>query len=394
MARLVCFIWIACVAIGPTPLHASPEEARAVAKELWGQDHAIGLRRRELEQACLYIDAIASKTPWQQRFSKKTTHLACDIERTTSPDGFMLTNLPGHCTHLGKGLHKVVKKALFYGGAPKVVAECVSDGTAAAEIAILTQLQGCRGIVPYLGSKSCPNGTYTIYLEYFSFGSLVSCIQNGRQFSDQQKLSIATDVLSGLCSMHERHLVHRDLHPGNILLRQSPSGFCSAALIDFDKTISPYGATNEDLPQAARTRNPPEALIQVFSIIDRYAVDVYAMGCNFFLMEWGSEVPWAKVFSVHDVPLYSYTDRLQMHAQIQQSYEKTRKEKLGAGQTLTPIERFKSLIFEMIAVSPADRPSAAAALRALATSQEPYLSGVNTDRGTSSRPRSVQEASL
>ena len=237
------------------PIYAAPEQARAVARALWKKDHAIGMRRSQLNRACCFIDEIASKRPWQRVFSKKETGLPCDIERTVEPKGFMLTHLQGPFAKLGSGIHKVVMKALFYGPKPRLVAECIADESCAHEVEILKQLQGCRGIVPMLGYAVHPDNTYTIYLEYFRTGSLIKAIEDGVRFSTKQKLAIATDVLSGLHSLHERRLVHRDLHPGNILLRRCPSGL-HAALIDFDKTIDPKNATDQDIPQAPKDEKP------------------------------------------------------------------------------------------------------------------------------------------
>ena len=105
--------------------------------------------------------------------------------------------------------------------------------------------------------------------------------------------------------MHKHHLVHRDLHSGNILLRQGSSGLFTAVLTDFGKTLDPKAATDRDVPQAPNTRNPPEALVRQFSTIDRYAADVYAMGCNFFQMVWKTPVPWAGLYNVYSLSAYT-----------------------------------------------------------------------------------------
>ena len=338
------------------PVQATPAHARAVARALWTKDHAIGMKKKELERACLFIDEVASREPRRLFFPKRKTGLACDIERTASPDGFMLTGL----AELGRGLHKVVTKALFYGPKPCIVAECRADASSAHEIDILKQLQGCRGIIPLLGYSVHPNNTYTIYLDHFPMGSLA--IHEGRRFSTRKKLAIAADVLSGLRSLHERHLVHRDLHQGNILLRSHPF---AAVLIDFDKTIDPQMATDQDLPQAPRTKNPPEALIQKFSAIDRYAADIYAVGCVFYILEWGKNVSWAKMFDVHALPRYTAKQKGSLYRTIGRRYEALKKKRVGAciekeqyGTPLTPEERFQVLILAMLSFDPKERPSA------------------------------------
>lgn len=336
------------------------------------------MKREELEKACLFIDKVTSQQGGQQLFLKKNTHLPCDIERTTSPRGFMLINLPGPNAKIGSGVHKIVLKALFYSQRPKIVAECVSDESGAEEIAVFERVQGGRGIVPYLGSVARPNNRYTIYLEYFSGGSLIRNIHANYPLSTKQKFKIALDSMMGLHSMHEHHLVHRDLHAGNILLRQNSSGVFTAVLTDFGKTLDPQLATEQDVPQAPKTRNPPETLLKKFSTIDRYAADVYAMGCNFYIMEWKVGVPWAKLYNVYNISAYSPEKREKMHKYIVQQYAKLKKEKIGdllskraQGRRLTPIERFKILTFEMLSPSPEQRPTVKAVITALQNAGSP-----------------------
>jgi serine/threonine protein kinase len=399
MSRVLFTACITTMAVTSIPLQASPENARVIARTLWEKDHNIGLKLHQLERVCLFIDKMASQRGGRRLFPKSRTHLLCDIERTTSPKGFMLTHLPGPYARIGGGVHKVVMKALFYGDKPKIVAECLCDESGAGEIAVLKRLQGSRGIVPYLGSKARPRNRYTIYLEYICGGSLTKNIRAHYPFTTQQKLKIATDVMVGLHSMHRHHLVHRDLHGGNILLRKNSSGLVNAVLTDFGKTIAPREATDEHVPQAPKTRNPPETLIQRFSTIDRYAADVYAVGCNFFLMEWKKPVPWATLYNVYKLHAYTPQKRAKMHRRIARQYEKLKKEKIGdllakrsCGVRLTAIEQFRVLIFEMLTVAPKRRPSVKAVLNLLqdATSPTQCLTAASTDPDSSSQTKSAQ----
>jgi serine/threonine protein kinase len=367
MCRFLFSICITAIFLAKASLEASPESAQAIAKALWKQDHNIGLSRSQLEEVCLYIDKKASKKDDEQASLNRHTYLSCDIVRTTSPDGFMITHLPGDM-RIGSGVHKVVMKALFYGSDPKIVAECLADESSEDEVEVLKQLQGCRGIVPYLGSVSRPNNTCTIYLEYIPGGSLTGTIHAGYPFTIKQKLKIAKDAMIGLKSMHDHNLVHRDLHGGNILLRKKPSGLFTAVLTDFGKTIDPRTAKEHDVPQAPKTRNPPETLIKQFSTIDRYAADVYAMGCNLYIMEWKVSVPWTKLYNVYSLHTYSPEKRARLHKIIAQQYKKLKKERIGnllSKKRLTPRERFQILIFKMLSVSPEDRPTVDGILRAL-----------------------------
>ena len=385
MARFLLCLWVVLA-----PAWGFTDDARAAAQALWNGDRG-GLQRKQLERICRFLEKTDSKGGGRQVFSKKRTHLPYTIERSMAPDGYVLVRLLGPRAKIGEGIHKVVRKAFLYGPDPKVVAECITDESAAKEIRMLEQLQGCRGIVQYFGSAPHHNRTCSIFLKYYPTGSLEDAIAKGCRFSARQRTAIAADALAGLYAMHERRLVHRDLHPGNILIDKSPSGRCSAALIDFEKTAHPEEVSDADPPQEPRRRNPPEALVQKFSTIDRYAADIYAMGCNLYFLEWGMNVPWAKWYNVYQLNSLSLEQRARMHRRITRQYAKLKKEKIGAilsrNRCPTPIERLRILIFEMLSVSPAERPNASEALTFL----ERCSTAASMDLNSSLPTRSVQE---
>ena len=172
--------------------------------------------------------------------------------------------------------------------------------------------------------------------------------------------------------MHARHLIHRDLHTGNILLRSTPSGLLEAALVDFGKTMDVRRAGNGDIPQAAKSRNPPEVLIVPFSKLNRYLVDVYAMGCNYYHMVWKQPVPWQNAYNVYAVHTYAHFFREKMHRHIVSMYSDEKRKKIGSllakkrkGVALSRNERFQILVFRMIDFEPLRRPSVSEIVRRL-----------------------------
>ena len=355
-----------------------------------GSPAEMGITKRQFDQICRLVEKNASGRSGRRGASKKKARFPCKVEPLAGPDGCTIVHFLGSRATIGAGIHKVVKKAFFYGPQPRVVAECIADETAAKEIRMIEQLQGCRGIVQYFGSVAHTDRTYTIYLKYYKMGALVDAPSKGRHFSARQKLAIASDALAGLCAMHERGLVHRDLHAGNILIDKSSSGACSAALVDFDKTARPEEVSANSPPQAPRRRNPPEVLIQDFFAIDRYAADVYAMGCNLYFLEWGREVPWARSYNAHRLGSMSLERRAGLYRRIARQYAKLKREKIGSilskAQGLTPDERLRVLIFEMLSVSPSARPKAHEAFTFLALCS----AAEGTDPNSSSPPRSAQ----
>ena len=56
--------------------------------------------------------------------------------------------------------------------------------------------------------------------------------------SKAQRQNLSAQLCAAVGYMHKRHLVHRDLKPGNILLYRSPTGRLDLRLCDFGATIS------------------------------------------------------------------------------------------------------------------------------------------------------------
>jgi serine/threonine protein kinase len=343
------------------------------ANSIWHMDRNIGLTHKQLVSACRFIEKIArSRDRTKKVFSTKITKLPCLIERCSALKGYLIRNLPGKSCTIGRGVHKVVTKAIFYGKKPRIIADCSSDGSGAGEIAVLKKLGKRPGIVPFLGAVRRSQNRYSIYLEYYSSGSLRKKVNQGYTFSTDQMLKIAKDVVQGLKAMHSRHLVHRDLHAGNILLHSTSSGLFDAVLVDFGKTLNIRNAGDRVVPQAAKSRNPPEALLNPFSRLNRYLVDVYAMGCNFYLMMWKQPTPWEGVYSVYALNTLAPFFREQKHKQMASMYMRLKHKKIGAllkkkraGEVLSKKEEFQILIFQMMDVEPLFRPDAVTLLKRL-----------------------------
>lgn len=57
-----------------------------------------------------------------------------------------------------------------------------------------------------------------LVVEYMDGGSLEDLVQAGGCDDEGVLASVASQVLQGLHYLHERHKVHRDVKPGNLLL--------------------------------------------------------------------------------------------------------------------------------------------------------------------------------
>ena len=73
------------------------------------------------------------------------------------------------------------------------------------------------------------HGTAYLVLEYISGETLSKRLQRTKVLSPAEALRLFTELLSGLEVVHRQDYVHRDIKPGNIMLREDDS----AVLLDF-----------------------------------------------------------------------------------------------------------------------------------------------------------------
>ena len=110
---------------------------------------------------------------------------------------------------------------------------------------------------------------YGLVMEYVEGGSLASLISAGTA-PMELRISIAVALAEALARLHREGIIHGDLKPQNVLLRQN-----KPLLADFGAARL-FKVAGEILPSLAYTPAyaPPEALTKVIS--DRY--DVYSLG--------------------------------------------------------------------------------------------------------------------
>jgi hypothetical protein len=340
--------------------------AFAIAEKIWHLDSTLGLTKTELIKACLFIENKACRRHGVIQYSKKEHGLPCTIIKIPSLKGYIISNVPKG--YIGRGAHKTVRKVVLYSDSPRIIASCLCDGSGKSEVRILKKLRGCRGIVSLLGGIRHSYGKLEFLLEYFPEGSLLCKRIHKYAFTQDQELKIAKDVSHGLLAMHRKHLIHRDLHSGNILLRNGSGGLFDAVLVDFGKTMHISKATNKDVPQAAKSKNPPEMLIHSIDTLNRYAVDVYALGSNLYSLFWSESLPWAYAFNPYLLRSKSYKERRKIYRKIVTEYESLKKERthlLKNASSLTAYQQVQLLIFSMIDYRPSRRPSMAEVVKKL-----------------------------
>lgn len=137
------------------------------------------------------------------------------------------------------------------------------------------------------------NGTVYYSMEYVDGGSLDNLIQSRHRLSEADTLLYTRDIASALQCMHDNKMLHLDLKPSNVMLRDG-----HAVLIDFGLSKQ-YGA--DDNPETSisigRGTHGYAPLEQDDDMRDSggfpVTMDVYALGATMFKMLTGSTPPRA-----------------------------------------------------------------------------------------------------
>ena len=88
------------------------------------------------------------------------------------------------------------------------------------------------------------NGTAYMVLEYIEGETLANRLARERQLSEELLQRLLAEVLSGLAVMHAAGYVHRDIKPGNLMLREQDG---SAVVLDFGAARQAVGQRSKAL---------------------------------------------------------------------------------------------------------------------------------------------------
>ena len=107
------------------------------------------------------------------------------------------------------------------------------------EFKMLKTLRGCSGICPLI--KFYPKEDFAV-IEYFAGISLEKKIETlEKQLSLLEKIEIFKKILETMAFMHEKGVLHGDLHHGNILVNE----YLDVKIIDFDMAFHAELKENE-----------------------------------------------------------------------------------------------------------------------------------------------------
>ncbi|RIB27925.1 kinase-like domain-containing protein [Gigaspora rosea] len=141
-------------------------------------------------------------------------------------------------------------------------------------------------------TKEPENGNYMMVLNYAVDGDLKNFLENKKDyFTWKERYSLLCDISLALLKIHERNIIHRDLHPGNILITGNSWVISDLGISKFsdDKSKSEIIGV---LPYIA-----PEVLL---SFDYTTAVDIYSIGIIMWQIVYNCAPYWNRN---HDISL-------------------------------------------------------------------------------------------
>ena len=290
-------------------------KALSASKKMIKLKNDLGISEKELFELALFIE---TELPhWVNRgctyLKKEQTGQVRTIEYDSLSKQVFIHLKTHGIDPIGKGRYKKVTYSIKYGrNRPLLVANCVlhHDGSSRVMQAIqseaeaLKQLAFCKGVANTYSvtEHDKQNGVHvTSFIQkMYAGGGLKKYFLTPGSLSRNEQLILARDYFSGLEQMHERNLVHCDLHAGNLLIHRSydpktKQEQLSGVLIDFGhaKSVESALATIPKI-QATRRRNPPEVYASDTSNVDPKAVDVYALAVSLYHIYFKNEAEWIR----------------------------------------------------------------------------------------------------
>lgn len=197
---------------------------------------------------------------------------------------------------LGKGHFKVVTKTIAYHRShPQIYARAVTSSDIRKEIACMKELSEKKGLlsaVSYLVHQhpATKKTIYTIITPIFNQGSLQKVIDK-QSLTFEEKVKIAQTILTGICAMHSKGYIHRDLGARNYLVHRSAQSI-NCVIADFGRCMH-VSEIDGTTVQGNHYYYAPEGTFKDKMKGDMYyATDVFAAGCVFWQLYFGNLPPW------------------------------------------------------------------------------------------------------
>ncbi|CEP18886.1 hypothetical protein [Parasitella parasitica] len=241
--------------------------------------------------------------PGEERSIELLPH-SCSLEVTPNKMIWMRGNLIGrgsfgrvyHAYNIATGEWFAVKQvdAVVTQSDKRNVALQEASDALYREILLLKDLDHVN-IVQYLGyNLNMEEGHIYIFLEYVPGGSISSLLSEYKFLDESLTKFFTRQILQGLQYLHTRHILHRDIKGGNVLIDND--GVCKITDFGLSKnqqqdSNGPYDAHSSHTQMKGTLYwMAPEVLTNNYSA----KVDVWSLGCTVLEMITG-EHPWMKL---------------------------------------------------------------------------------------------------
>jgi energy-coupling factor transporter ATP-binding protein EcfA2 len=163
------------------------------------------------------------------------------------------------------------------------------------ELKVWLRLSKNQTIVPLLGTANVESPCPALVLQWMPFGTLHMYLKKQGTTTALAKAKLARGVADGLRYLHSEHVVHGDLHPGNVLI----DGSGNPRLTDFGlATIVGDAEFQLNTTTANRSFNPQWRAPEVIGVDPEaelvrpnFKSDVYSFGGIMFFITSG-DIPW------------------------------------------------------------------------------------------------------
>ena len=132
------------------------------------------------------------------------------------------------------------------------------------------------------------NGTAYFVMEYLSGGDLRNLVKkNGKGLSEAQMLSIMNPIAEAVQCLHNNNMLHLDIKPENIVMRQSDDGSPDVpVLIDFGIAVHFKKDGSPTTTHPAKGVTPGYSPAEQFAGVNRFdpRIDIYALSATCYYM--------------------------------------------------------------------------------------------------------------
>lgn len=183
-------------------------------------------------------------------------------------------------THLAIGVKVAIKTLL-----PAAKSDADAITRLRREAYFLARIQSDR-VARVLDFISDDTFGLVLVIEFVEGELLFDVLKTRKQISVEEALEIGEDILTGLCDFHAAEVIHRDLKPGNIIMRPLLDGHFRAMIFDFSlsRQMAKKDATEDSITNLTKSNvavgtleyMAPEQVLNSRQVTERS--DLYSVG--------------------------------------------------------------------------------------------------------------------